>query len=104
MPLNPIVNPAPNDGGADSLYTVGNKINQNNTYLEGKIDQEITDRAAHEADTANPHSVTATQVGLGNCMIRSRQNDRSCQERGRHILSGLSFDKIILLRLLLRAF
>lgn len=45
-----------NSGEGDSLRVGGAKINENFTELY-----------EHKASTANPHSVTKTQVGLGNC-------------------------------------
>lgn len=38
------------------------------------IAQVASDLATHEADVANPHIVTATQVGLGNCNNTSDLN------------------------------
>lgn len=44
MAVIPIHNPGPDDTNADSLYEAANKINNNEAFLDGKINQEITDR------------------------------------------------------------
>lgn len=48
----------------DTLFTAYTTTTDLTTLLSGKADE--TDLAAHVADTSNPHSVTKTQIGLGN--------------------------------------
>ena len=50
---------------ADKTYVDG-KISETNTTLGGLITNVLNGLNAHTGNTANPHAVTKTQVGLGN--------------------------------------
>lgn len=51
---------------AEDVTILDSGSNYSATNVEDALAEEADARQAHEADTANPHSVTNTQVGLGN--------------------------------------
>ena len=55
-----------NDLTGDTLRDWGQKINDNFAIVQSDTAQVQTNLDNHESDTTNPHSVTKTQVGLGN--------------------------------------
>jgi hypothetical protein len=67
------VGSAPDDGTGDTVRAGAIKTNENFTEL---YDDDVV-TAAHIASTANPHSVTKTQVSLGNVDNTSNATERA---------------------------
>ena len=67
------VGSAPDDGTGDTVRDGAIKTNDNFTEL---YDADVV-TAAHIASTSNPHSVTKTQVGLGNVDNTSNATERA---------------------------